>query len=218
MTKITIYDNTIPLLDEMLGRSYGLAQESLSVAGIAVMKNARNEMKRYRHHWSHELKNGKRWIFNNKNEYYELGARISHSSGSKDNPDSMSSMISSYLAPKSLTVVIGGSHPTFAPRKFKDGLVTGTMSPVKGVGSKGRAILHKLNTGEVSDEHPYSKISSSINKPFENRDRKYIKRPFMDRAWNNSQSHINDKLKTRYENSFYRVFNNIKIKTVIKEA
>ncbi|MBW1803362.1 MAG: hypothetical protein JRJ85_21860 [Deltaproteobacteria bacterium] len=219
MTRITIYDNTIPLLDEMLGRSYGLAQESLSVAGSQVQKNARKAMKRYTHHWSHKInKNGKRWIFEDKSSIYELGARISHKSGSASSPKSMSSLISSYLAPHSLTVTVGGAHPNFRPRKFKDGMINGTMSTVKGVGTKGRAILHKLNTGEVSDEHPYSKVSSSFEHPFENKDRKYKARPFMDIAWMESQGVINDKLKKRYENSFYRVMNDVKVKTVKRTA
>ena len=218
MTRITIYDNTIPLLDEMLGRSYGLAQESLSVSGSQVQKNARNAMKRFKHHWSHKIKDGKRWIFEDKSKVYELGARISHSSGSAENPKSMSSMISSYLAPHSLTVTVGGAHPTFRPRRFKDGIVNGSMSSVKGVGTKGRAILHKLNTGEISDEHPYSKVSATDGKPFENKDRKYKARHFMDIAWLESQGVINDKLSARYKNSFYRVMNSVAVKTVVRKA
>ncbi len=156
MIKVEITDNLTPLLDELENRIHGLVGEALQVAGSKIASASRQKMQAMSHHWFNAVVNGKYQEWYNPAATKELGARISHTDAGSISPASMASQISFYLSKKGTTVTIGGAHPRFTPIRFKHGIAVGTYGKSNPpVGSKGRAILHKLNTGEVTSENPY---------------------------------------------------------------
>ncbi len=210
MITVSIYDTITPLLAEMRGRTLGMAQESLQVAGSKVAEHSKKAMRNFKHHWFNAVIDGKYVEWESKTGVKELGVRISHTQAGSNSwdslglgmaPRSMDSLIGFYLAPHSLTVTIGGGHPTFRPRAFKDGLVSGyTGKTVKAVGSQGRAILHKMNTGEVTDEHPYY-----------GGEHEFKPRPFLDQGFALAQTDINTALTDRFEETFKVAINRVEV-------
>ena len=106
--KIGVFDGVTPLLQEIQIRSREMALEALSVAGSKVQKEARAAMATKRTPWTHGISEstGRRRIY--KDGSNPVGRRRSHSTGDILDPKSMSSMLTSYLMDKKLTVVIGG--------------------------------------------------------------------------------------------------------------
>ncbi len=207
MIKVDIYDTITPLLQQMIGRTRGLAQESLQVAGAHVAREARSSMNKMGHHWFNDVINGQYTIWSDENAMKILGKRISHSRGGGLNPSSMDSLIGFYLAPKSLTVVIGGAHPRFRPIAYKDGLPNGYYGKtLSAVGSKGRAILHKLNTGEITSEHPYAGGKTPIPGAIYEKDRN-----FMEKGYSLAKGAIERSLTDRFEKSFRVAVNRVDV-------
>jgi len=212
-THLSIYDGTTPLLDEILKLSYGVALESLSVAGSILRDNARKSMKSKSHHWVSDYATGKRVIKKDLSSFKELGIRIS-SSGTAANPASMSSMLTSFLMPKSLTVVIGGKHPSATLTKYTDGKPSGSIR-VKGVGKATHAILHKLNFGERNEHHSWNGNKDSM-KRF--RDAKYVGYHFMEDGYSAAKSGIEDALTKRYEKLLHKAVNRADVKVKITKV
>jgi len=212
MIKVVIYDNLIPLLDEMAKRSVGLVSESLQVAGSQIALNARAEMDKLSHHWFNAFIDGKYKIWEDPSASKQLGLRVAHTSKGLRGGKSMSNMLSFYLSPNGLTVTVGGTHPYFVPKAFKDGIHVGDYGePVKAVGTKGRAIIHKLNTGEITPEHPYSAKSWQFSGHAPN----FVKnRHFMEKGFGLARSSIDKSLGERFEKSFRVVVNRIDVKGV----
>ena len=210
---IEIQDGTTPMLDEILKLSYGMALESLSVAGSILQKNARNAMKRRSHHWIYDFTSGKR-VIKKSTELKELGLRISQHSGQVENPDSMSNMITSFLMAKSLTVVVGGQHKAFTPIKFTDGKPSGLMGRVGSVGKKTHSILHKLNFGERDEFHGWTDENGTWSKKsmpnFANA--RYVGYHFMENGYSESKGAIVDAMTKRYSSMLHKAVDRANVK------
>ncbi len=204
MIHVEISDTLTPLLEELKGRTHGLAQQALQIAGSKVAKAARTEMEKMGTHWFNDVINGEYTIWRNPSAIKQLGARISHTDGGGMSPANVSSQIHFYLAPHALTVVVGGAHPTFRPVIFKEGLPSGYMGTIGKVGTEGRAIIHKLNTGEIVDEHPYAGGNTPIP------DAQYVKgRYFMERGFAIATKDVYDAFGDRFEKEFAMTVNGI---------
>jgi hypothetical protein len=202
--RVEIFDGTTPYLEKVAKISLGMALECLSVAGAIVQKNAQNEMRRQKHHWFQKIgKDGKIKSYYNPNQLRELGLRVSSKNAKEVDPNSMSKMITSYLMENSFTVVVGGKHPRFHPKKRDNGIVTGYLKAVDGTSKRTFAILHKLNTGE-SDAH----YDTEGGRYAKNRRKGY---QFMDKAYRSSQAAIIDAMTRRYERLFHKATNNITV-------
>jgi len=124
----------------------------------------------------------------------------------------MASQIHFIVAKGSPSVSIGGGHKDVRPDEYTDGIKTGTRPLVKAVGSKGRAILHKLNTGEVTNEHPYSKKT----KGYESTEMSYKGRHFMEDALSQTKGAVDDAIAKRYGRSFRSAINNINTSPIVR--
>ncbi len=206
MIRVVVSDALTPLLTELKGRTQGLAQEALQIAGSKVAAAARSELEKMGTHWFNDVINGEYTIWRDPAKTKQLGARISHSEGGAMSPSNVSSLIQFYLAPHSLTVTVGGAHPAFRPIVFKDGLPSGYMGKVGSVGKIGRSIIHKLNTGDVTSEHPYYGGETPIEGA------QYVKdRFFMERGFAIATKGVYDAFGGRFEESFNMTVDNIDV-------
>lgn len=206
MIKLTFYDTVTPLLAELSVRSPMLAREALQAAGAKLASRARKEMKTETTDWWQEVRNGKRRIF--KSMTHNIGDRMSHTTGETLNPKNMASFINFYMSPKNpYVVVVGGAHPDFTPLKIRDGKVVGAYGKVKGVGKTGAAIIHKLDTGELNEYHPYSKKSWIPGA-------RYPNRGFMQRAFSMSRTQIENTVISRFEKATHNIINNVEVKAI----
>lgn len=211
-TRIQILDGTTPLLAEIVKLSYGMALESLSVAGAKVQKEARNSLRSKSHNWFQQISNGKRRIYTDGATNRELGLRMSHSDGSLANPSSMSNFITSYLMEKSLTVVVGGRHSAFSPKKREGGKVTGTLNRVNGVSKASHGIIHKLNFGERNSEHSWDGKDSMARFKGAN----YVARGFMEEGLSASRSGVIDAMTKRYGKLLHRAVDRANVKIITR--
>lgn len=206
--RIEIQDGITPLLDKILELNYGVALESLSIAGAAVQTAARSAMIKQTHNWYSDVIDGKRRIFKAYRQPRELGLRISHDTASVLNPRSMANFINSYLMEKHLVVVIGGGHPSFTPKRRVNGIVVGNMPTIKATSRGTQAILNKLNTGELTEE--YSRKSMPRFKGAQ-----YVKnRNFMLIGANSAKGDVLSAMTTRYEALLHKAVNNATIRVV----
>ena len=210
--KVAIFDKSIPMLDFIAERHFGLARESLSVAGAKIRDAQQKAIRQFSHHWHNErTANGKRRIYYSKKKKRTLGKAIA---SSKFKHDNIADIMSFWLpnSEKSLTAVIGGSHNTFTPIKYVDGENVGYMKKVKKRGTEIRAIYHKLGTGEVTDEHPYKKRGTK--KRFE--DAEYVARQFQNKGISMAKNELKKSLTKRYVKVLPRVANRANIKPVMR--
>jgi hypothetical protein len=114
----------------------------------------------------------------------------------------MANFITSYLMPKSGTVVVGGKHPSFSPMKFRDGKFVGYMGRVQGVGKQSHAILHKLNTGEKNSHYEEGLIDN----------KNPTKYGFMDEGFRRARPKIREIMTTQMEQTVGKRMNASKIK------
>lgn len=206
MIKMTLYDGITPLLDEMVVRVPNLARESLQVAGSIVAKRARQELLSETTEWYTRVVNGKRRTV--RGPSHVLGVRVVHKTGETASPKNMASFINFYMSPRNPYVVtIGGAHPDFNPLRFRDGEVVGSMGTVKGVGKIGASIIHKLNTGELNQYHPYRNGTWIPNA-------RYKQRGFMERAFFSTQSQVERAVAKRFVTTFHSAINDIHVKRV----
>ena len=188
---IEVFDGTTPMLEKILELSYGMALESLSVAGSALRDEARTAMRSKQHHWFQKLtRDGRMVLYRNPDKLRQLGLRISHSSGRVDDPDSMSSFITSYLMDKSLTVVVGGRHPAFYPVKRRNGQPVGRLGRVAGVSKRTQAILHMMNFGQALPDYEESYPSKGGKREAYR---------FMEEGYTRARGRIEDAMTRRYE-------------------
>ena len=208
MIKVEIYDRLIPMLEQMKTRSLGLVAESLQVSGALVAKHARAEMLKMSTHWHNAFIDGEYKEWRDPAKAKRLGIMMSHKQPGKHAPGSIHRMISFYLSPNQRTVTIGGTHPYFVPVSYKDGIRVGTYGEaVKAVGYYGRAIIHKLNTGQVTSEHPYSGT--------ERASRGFVKnRNFMEAGFAAARGDIDKSLGERFERGFTVAVNNLNVKPI----
>lgn len=167
-----------------------VAMEVMSKAGNYAMQGARKRMKSYSHSWFRKLyKHGKVKPYYAKGSTKQLGVRISNKSGKKDNPDSMSAFITSFLMEKSGTLIVGGTHKRFRPIKRRNGKIVGYAGTVGGVSRQTQAILNKMDTGRFN---PYYKDSGEYKNP------RYVTRPFMRQGFADAEPKIRATLTTEY--------------------
>jgi len=208
MIRLEILDGTTPMLEKILELSYGMALESLSVAGSHVQKAARKSMRQQSHNWNQDFINGKRRIYKTARQPRELGLRMSMKRAGLANPRSMSNFIKWYLMEKHLTVVIGGRHPSFTPIKREGGQVKGYMKRISATSKASHAILEKLNSGELNEN--YDRKSMPRFKGAE-----YVKnRNFMDKGANAAKGAVLDAMTRRYESLLHKAVNNANIRVV----
>lgn len=203
---LKVYDGVTPILDEILKVNYGVAKESLSIAGDAVRKGARNAMKQKMHHWHTEYVDGKRQI-RKREDAKELGLRIAKGGGIAS-PDSMANMITSYIGENSLTMVVGGKHKAATLIKYKDGKPNGTIK-LFAVSKATHAILHKLNFGERNEFHTWNGPKESMAR-FANA--RYIGYKFMEQGYSDTKAYIEDIMGEKYASLFHKSVNNIDVK------
>lgn len=206
MIKLEILDGTTPMLEKIAELSYGMALESLSVAGSLVQRESRKSLLSQSHNWHHYYKDGKHIIFKDTASARKLGARMS-SSGGRASPNSMANFITSYLMKKNLTVVVGGRHPSFTPEVRKDGVVTGRLPRVSATSKGTQAILTKLDQG-VENEH-YDRATLARFKGAQ-----YVARNFMDKGVSASKSGVLEALTSRYESLLHKAVERANVKIV----
>ena len=140
----------IKQLDMIYEVSRLAALEALSKAGNRLRENSRKSLLQSKTLWNQEYISGKRRIF--KGNSKKLGTRISHGArnakGATEDPENMASFINSFLMEKNLTMVVGGKHPRFRPKKIRDGEIKGYMASVGGVSKRTHMILEKLESGK----------------------------------------------------------------------
>jgi len=212
--RLEVFDAATPMLEKIMQISYGMALESLSVAGAKVQSAARKALKSKSHNWHQliDLETHKRKIFKDMSQARELGRRMSYDSGGDASPNSMANMITSNLIAKHLTVVIGGKHKSFQPRRYKDGKDQGSFGGrVKGVGVDTFGILHKLNAGERNQDHNWAGSKKSM-KGFELAN--YQAYNFMEEGAMMAQGAVLAAMTTRYESLLHKAVNNANIRVV----
>jgi len=210
--KVTLYDAMTPLLDELIARDVGLAQEALQAGGSKVMIATRRKMKSMGTYWHQSFKGGKRKVYKNTNVGRILGSRSDQSDGSVMRPPNIANLIHFYLSKGSRSVIVGGAHPRFQPKQYKYGRVIGNEGKAMGsVGSESRSILHKLNTGEVTGDHPYKDDKWGLNNRF-------VKgRRFMEKGFVQALPGAISSIEKRYHESFRVAVNNMPIKSVVRK-
>lgn len=206
---ITIFDGVNPMIDFIAQRHYGLAKESLSVAGSKVRKQAENKMKSYYHNWINKLNSDGKYItYKSNNKKKRFGDMISHRATTLSSRN-IGEIITSYMPDNKLEVIIGGDHKSFRPLIYEKGLAVGTMKRVKRVSKATRAIFHKMNTGEITKEHPYSN-KSRTKYP----DATYTARPFLNNAMLTANSEVISSIEKRYVQVLPGLVANANIKVV----
>ena len=196
------------MLDELVARDVGFAKEALQKGSSQVAAGVRKSMLSMSHNMHYRNVNGKRKMY--KGSSRVLGTRSDPKTGAILDPNNMSSQIHFYVPEgESRTAVVGGAHKGFQPVEYKFGKIAGNYGDYQeAVGTRGRAILHKLNTGEISSEHPYSGDSWWDNFNF------VKNRNFYAKGFNNSIGAANRSIEKTYGESFNKTIANLPIKPI----
>lgn len=217
--KITIYDNAIPMLDEIAKWSYHSALASLDQAGMEIRDRTREAFATSaKHKWFTKIVNGKRVHYKGEN-YAVLGKRLNFK---RQGPDNMSNMIDSFLMEKSMTLVVTGMHKSFTPRYFSKEAKQGTTSPIYGkkVGAVlggSWQILKKFSEGGrlSAQDEKYRNIKKPLSKgadPF------YKPRHFVQRGRTAAMGKVTDIMTTKLESLIHRQVNRSTVKTQIRAS
>jgi len=224
--RMEIYDGVTPIIDFIAQRSYGFARQALTETGMDVKDKIQSSINHYHTDWWHgrksqipkdaknvvKMQNG-RYIWREIGHSHALGMMVNHSTGEPMNRNIIDSL-SSYISPEGgLSVTIGGSHKAATIKKYKDGVVDGDYGVLKARSAKTKAIFHKLNTGEINEDHPYYKKGRD---KYEGRLSPYIKnRNFfeMGRIW--ATPTVVNKMNKYYQKLLPQIANNAKIQTKI---
>ena len=215
--KITIFDGAIPLLDEIGKVSYGLALDALDQAGTVIRERSRQAFRGSTpHHWSMVIsKTGKRRVVRSK-EMQETGMRRSHITGQIENPKNMESFITSYLMEKSLTMVVGGKHKSFRPKRRRDGNVTGYLPRVGGVSEASYGILKKLDDGDENDPSYKKAVKGRGRGLFPNA--KYQRRDFMAKGRSHAMPEVQYIMTKKLESLIGKQVNRANLKTQVRAS
>ena len=217
--KITIYDNAIPMLDEIAKWSHHSALAALDQAGMELRDKTREAFaSSTRHKWFTKIVNGKRVHYKGAN-FAVFGKRLNFK---RSGPDNMSNMIDSFLMERNLTLVVTGMHKSFTPRYFSKEAKQGTTSPIYGkkVGAVlggSWQILQKLSEGgRLSAQDPkYRKIKQPLSKdadPF------YKPRHFIQRGRNAAMSKVTDIMTDKLQSLIHRQVNRATVKTQVRAS
>lgn len=207
--KVTYFDALDPMLGELVTRNEGFVKEGLQKSSSIIADGIKSKMGSFMTYFSYRKgKYGKKpkFFYDPKNAK-KLGTRRDPYTGRVISPASMDSQVHFYV-PKgdSGTAVIGGSHKEFQPRAYDMGIDTGAYGkPQKAVGSKGRAILHKLNTGEVTAENPHygDGFMEHMN---------FVKnRNFYEKGFGSTKSAADQKIAKVYQHGFTKTIDNIEV-------
>lgn len=220
---ISIYDDAVPMLDEIAKWSHKAALAALDQAGIELRDRTREAFDAsQRSEWSvHLNKAGKRvWtrgVMGNR-----FGRRFNFK---KAGPESMGNMIDSFLMENSLTLVVAGMHKNFTPRFYRKELKTNSDIKIYGKGVKqvlggSWEILQKLNTGGR-----YSQQSSRYKgtrqgedtKPY-GKDARYKPRRFAERGRLAAMGRVTEIMTTTLEGLIHRQVNRATVKTQVRTA
>ena len=217
---LRIFENAIPILDEIAKANYGQGLDALDHAGTKIREASRAAFRSKISGMSQFYdKNGKLKIRGGKIQK-ALGQRISHiDKGSMANPSSMESFITSNLDPKTMIMVVGGKHSTLRPKMRRDGEITKDLDKVGAVTKYSYAILQKLNSGDDSDEFYENLYQSEQQRKVFARLRErgsYKKQHFMENGYNASRGAVAEIMTTTLEKLIHRQINraNVNIKEV----
>lgn len=216
--KITIYDNTIPMLDEIAKISYGMGLDVLDHAGAKLRDGLRTSFRKAeKHGWGMKVpKNGKRYITYDKSQNNPLGIRYYHKTGDIAKTPSMENFITSYLMESKMTMVVGGKNPSFTPKTRRDGVVTGYEKRQSGVTLDSYLILKKLNSGNINeaDEKKHLSYKTKLRpKSMPNfKNAKYKYRGWAEEGYANALPEVMTLMSSKYETLLMTKVNNLNIK------
>ena len=189
----------IKLIDQIYEVSRIAAMEVLSKSGNKLRDNARNALRTSKaSEWIDVYKRTKsgsiKRTITPENGYKAFGGRQSRGvrdiEGNIDTPPSMANFINSFLMEKNLTMVVGGKHQSFRPKRIRDGKIQGYMPKVSGVSKRSHNILEKLESGVPNPDSNMGMFSN------QGRYRMYKGRHFMQKARGNSMSYIQQTMTT----------------------
>jgi len=222
--KITIYDNAIPMLDEIAKWSLHSALAALDQSGIELRDRTREAFKQStRHRWYVKVINGKR-VYKNDGGLVEFGKRFNFK---KAGPENMANMIDSFLMPGTLTLVVAGMHKSFMPRFYAQEAKAGSTSPIYGqrvgqVLGGSYQILKKLSKGGrfSSQDSKYQDIRHGEDtRPIgDNGDPFYKPRHFIERGRMAAMPQVREIMTSKLEALIYRQINRATVKTVTRTS
>jgi len=220
--KIVIYDNAIPMLDEIAKWSLHSALAALDQSGMELRDRTREAFKQStRHRWYVKVVNGKR-VYKNDGGLVEFGKRFNFK---KSGPDNMANMINAYLMPKSLTLVVAGMHKSFIPRYFSQEAKAGTNSPIYGnrvgqVLGGSYQILKKLSKGgRFSSQDPkYQAIRQGEDTHPIGGDPFYKPRHFIEQGRSMAKPQIQEIMTSKLEALIYRQINRANVTTRVRAS
>jgi len=218
---LRIFENAIPMLDEIAKANYGQGLDALDHAGTVIREASRKGLRTKTTKFSQFYENGKLKVRSTGGNIQQiLGQRISHKNkGNMADPSSMESFITSNLDPKTMIMVVGGKHSRLRPKQRRDGGVIGDLGIVGAVSKRSYAILQKLNSGDGSDKY-YENI-------YENKEQKaifkhlrekgnYKPQHFMEEGYSNARGRVAEIMTTTLEKLIHRQINRANV--IIKEV
>lgn len=220
--KIVIYDNAIPMLDEIAKWSLHSALAALDQSGLELRDRTREAFRQStRHRWYVQVVNGKR-IYKNDGGLVEFGKRFNFK---KPGPGNMANMIDAYLMPRSLTLVVAGMHKSFVPRFYSKEAKTGSDNPIHGarvgqVLGGSYQILKKLSTGgrfSTQDQKYKNTRHGEDTQPL-GKDPFYKPRHFIERGRAAAMPQIQDIMTSKLEALIHRQVNRATVKTQVRAS
>lgn len=220
--KITIYDNAIPMLDEIAKWSLHSALATLDQSGIELRDRTREAFKQStRHRWYVKVVNGKR-VYKNDAGLVEFGKRFNFK---KPGPANMENMIDSFLMPGALTLVVAGMHKSFTPRFYAQEAKAGSTSPIYGqrvgqVLGGSYQILKKLSKGGrfSSQDTKYQDTRHGEDTHPLGGDPFYKPRHFVERGRMAAMPQVREIMTSKLESLIYRQINRATVKTQVRTS
>jgi hypothetical protein len=215
--KITIYDNAIPMLDEIASIHLGMAKDVLDQAGAKIRKATREAFASSQSHdWFTKYVNGKRVIYRLPGRKAVFGGR--HGMNLEGSP-TMGGMINSFLMEDSLTMVVSGMHKRFVAKKWRNGVVQGYERPTSAVEQGTYQILKKLNEGgsyDSLDPMYHKKRRPKTIRSFRNA--QYKPRNFIERGRTASMGKVTELMTSKLESMIHRQVNRATVKTQVRAS
>lgn len=221
MIKITVYDSATPMLDKIALISRKAALAVLDQAGMELRNKTREAFESARAHtWHTKIVDGKRKFYQN-NVPAVFGKRLNYH---KNGPDNMSSLITSYVMDKHLTVVVAGMHKAFKPRYFYQEYKNPDSDAPIYAGEHVEAtlggsweILNKLDRGGrfSSQSEKYKRTRLKPDQKPVGKNPSYYPRRWAELGRQASLSKINDTMTRRLEELIGRQVNRTEVKTKV---